>query len=404
MTLIKKTKLSIFVLLYFFIFINGCESSIRSKTDLQVNKGKNIITGAENLTAYLPLLKDKNVGVLVNHTSTIGDRHLVDTLLSNGISISKIFSPEHGFRGDVSDGLKIENSKDTKTGIPIISLYGRNKKPTSNHLSELDIIIYDIQDVGVRFYTYISAMHYMMEACANNNVQLIILDRPNPNGHYIDGPVLDLKLKSYIGMHPIPIVYGMTPGELAQMIVKEKWINTSNTLNLKIIPIKNWNHQKKYDLPIKPSPNLPNTQAIALYPSLCLFEGTKVSVGRGTYDAFQVIGTPDSTNGIYTFTPLSIPGMSKYPPYENQKCYGLDLKNVPVKNEIDLSYLIDFYNKSQNKNEFFNTYFNKLAGTELLRQQIENGLSEAEIKVSWKEELDAFKKKRNKYLLYKDFD
>jgi len=397
----KIRKLNIFLLLYFFIF--SCQSLVKSKDCSDTIDKEKIITGADNLTAYLPLLIGKKVGVLVNHTSTIGDTHLVDTLLSSGISIVKIFSPEHGFRGDVSDGLKIENSKDVKTGISIISLYGKNKIPTDEHLSQLDIVIYDIQDVGARFYTYISAMHYMMEACANNNVQMLILDRPNPNGDYIDGPVLDLALKSYVGMHPIPIIYGMTSGELAQMMIGEKWFRNSGNLSLKIILIQNWNHGTKYDLPIKPSPNLPNAQAIALYPSLCLFEGTKVSVGRGTYEAFQVIGVPDSTHGRYTFTPVSIPNMSKYPLFENQKCYGLDLRNVVVKRALDLSYLIDSYKKYKDKSEFFNAYFKKLAGTALLQQQIESGMMEAEIKATWKVDLDTFKLMRKKYLLYRDF-
>jgi uncharacterized protein YbbC (DUF1343 family) len=242
-----------------------------------------------------------------------------------------------------------------------------------------------------------------MEACAENDIELIILDRPNPNGHYIDGPVLDLKFKSYVGMHPIPIVYGMTNGEMAQMIVGENWLKKSSTLNMRIIPLKNWNHKTKYSLPIKPSPNLPNDQAIALYPSLCLFEGTNISVGRGTYDAFQIIGAPDSIFGNYEFTPKSIPNMSKYPPYENDLCFGLDLRNHKSEAKLNLNLLINFYNSSNEKRVFFNAYFKKLAGNELLQKQIEQGLSAGDIKLTWQKELELFKVKRKQYLLYEDF-
>ncbi len=403
MSYIKNVKINTLLLFLILASIYSCKSSNKSD-DSELNETESISSGAENLSEYLPLLRDKKVGILVNNTSQVGNTHLVDTLLSHGISIVKIFSPEHGFRGDVSDGLKIDNSIDAKTGIPIISLYGKNKIPTKEQLSNLDVVIYDIQDVGARFYTYISAMHYMMRTCADNNVKMILLDRPNPNGHYVDGPVLDTALSSYVGMHPIPIVYGMTAGELAQMIVGEKWLKTNNKLDLKIIKITNWNHKSRYNLPVKSSPNLPNAQAIALYPSLCLFEGTKVSVGRGTYDAFQIIGLPDSTFGSFSFTPISIPNMSKYPPYENQKCYGLNLKNLAVKDEINLSYLIDFFKINKSNGDFFNAYFKKLAGTHTLQKQIENGLSASDIRKTWKADLDVFKEKRKAYLLYEDFE
>jgi uncharacterized protein YbbC (DUF1343 family) len=399
MVLFKNIKLNLFLIANMLVLTLSCQPNMKTVKDTN----QKVITGAENTGAYLPFLIKKKVALLVNHTSIIGKTHLLDTLRASGINVTKVFAPEHGFRGDVSDGVEIDHSIDAKTGIPIISLYGKNKKPTSEQLKNLDIVIYDIQDVGARFYTYMSAMNYIMEACAENDIELIILDRPNPNGHYIDGPVLDLKFKSYVGMHPIPIVYGMTNGEMAQMIVGENWLKKSSTLNMRIIPLKNWNHKTKYSLPIKPSPNLPNDQAIALYPSLCLFEGTNISVGRGTYDAFQIIGAPDSIFGNYEFIPKSIPNMSKYPPYENDLCFGLDLRNHKSEAKLNLNLLINFYNRSNEKNIFFNDYFKKLAGNELLQKQIEQGLSAGDIKLTWQKELELFKAKRKQYLLYEDF-
>ncbi|MFY0627361.1 MAG: DUF1343 domain-containing protein [Reichenbachiella sp.] len=382
----------IFNLIQITLFVPSCTNAQESIAEVKV--------GAENLNEYIPLLDGKNIALLVNHTSTVDGVHLLDTLLSLGVNVVKIFAPEHGFRGNKSNGAMIDHEKDSKSGLPIISLYGKNKKPTKDQLTGVDIVLYDIQDVGARFYTYISAMHYMMDACADIGKQLIILDRPNPNGHFIDGPILKLENQSYVGMHPIPIVYGLTSGELAQMIVGESWLTSEEPLQLMVIKNKNWNHSTSYSLPITPSPNLPNKQSIDLYPSLCLFEGTVVSVGRGTNYPFQVIGVPDSTFGDFSFTPKSLPGISKYPKFENETCYGKDLRNIEALNKIDLNYLINFYNSYPNKEEFFNTFFTKLAGTKTLRIQIEKGFTASEIRESWQSELLTFKEKRAKYLLY----
>ncbi len=384
--------LNCMVVLFILSHCHGC--AYAQKQDVKIH------IGAEQLNEYIPLLVDKKVALLINHTSKINDVFLLDTLISRGIDVVKIFAPEHGFRGNKANGEKINNEVDEKTGLPILSLYGKNKKPSIDMMTGIDAIVYDIQDVGARFYTYISTMHYMMEACAENNIEMIILDRPNPNGHYVDGPVLEMEFQSFVGMHPIPIVYGMTAGELAQMILGEGWLENSNELNLTIIKNKNYTHQSNYILPIAPSPNLPNSQSIALYPSLCLFEGTQVSVGRGTPFPFQVVGVPDSAAGTFTFTPVSIPEASKYPKHENQLCFGQDLRTVEPLGQLDLTYLLFFYQASNDKANFFNSFFSKLAGTEKLRSQIESGLTSEEIRASWQNDLDAFKKKRVKYLLY----
>ncbi|HEY8399691.1 MAG TPA: DUF1343 domain-containing protein, partial [Cytophagaceae bacterium] len=306
-----------------------------------------IITGAEQLEQYLSLLKNKNVALVVNQTSVVGKTHLVDTLLSLGIKVRKIFSPEHGFRGDADAGERVNNEIDAKTGLPIVSLYGNNKKPNKESLKDVDIVIFDIQDVGVRFFTYISTMHYIMEACAENNKKVLILDRPNPNGHYVDGPVLDLKHKSFVGMHPIPIVHGLTVGELAMMINGEKWLDSGRTCDLQVIKVKNYDHKKRYSLPVKPSPNLPNDLSIQLYPHLCLFEGTTLSVGRGTEFPFQVVGHPNKAYGTFQFTPKSIPGMAKSPLHENKVCYGIDLRSLSGEESgFQLKYIMELYNKS----------------------------------------------------------
>ncbi|UXP31368.1 DUF1343 domain-containing protein [Reichenbachiella agarivorans] len=371
--------------------LNSCSAQQKS-TD-------KIVLGAEQIDKYLPLLQNKKVGLLVNHTSYVNQTHLVDTLLSLGIRVEKIFAPEHGFRGNQGNGELVKDDRDEKTGLRVISLYGKNKKASPEQLAGLDAVIYDIQDVGARFYTYISSMHYMMEACAENDVQFIILDRPNPNGHYVDGPVLQPGFESFVGMHPIPIVYGMTAGELAQMILGEQWLSTKKTLNIEIIPLQNWTHDLGYSLPIAPSPNLPNDQAINLYPSLCLFEGTKISLGRGTPDPFQVYGYPgDSSLGTFSFQPVSMPGYSLHPPHENSICYGTDLRSAPRLTSINLSYLIDMYQKTPEG--FFNSFFSKLAGNNQLEEQIKAGQTESEIKQSWAKELDDFKTKRLNYLLY----
>lgn len=361
--------------------------------------------GAWQTNEYLSLLENKAVAVVVNPSATIQSTHLVDSLLAMGINIKKIFSPEHGFRGNADAGEKIDDSIDEATGLPIVSLYGSHKKPTKEDLEGIDIIIFDIQDVGVRFYTYMGTMAYVMEACAEQNKPLIVLDRPNPNGHYVAGPVLDLEFKSFVGAFPVPIVHGLTIGEAAQMINNEGWLE-SEKCNLTIIKNKNYSHLDSYTLPVKPSPNLPNARSIELYASLCLFEPTIISIGRGTTYPFQVIGYPDSTYGNFSFTPISIEGMSKYPKHENQTCYGVDLRNDGSNNEFSLSLLIEYYKKYEGGESFFTSpsFFDKLAGSDNLRLQIIAGKSAAEIEASWQDGLTEYKAKRKKYLLYDDFE
>jgi uncharacterized protein YbbC (DUF1343 family) len=356
--------------------------------------------GAEQLNQLLPLLKGKRVGLVVNNTSLVGNTHLADTLISCKVQVKRIFGPEHGFRGDAADGEHVKDAMDPKTGVPVVSLYGKNYKATPEQVKDLDILIFDIQDVGARFYTYISTMHYLMETCAENNKQLIILDRPNPNGSYVDGPIMQPELKSFVGLLPIPITHGMTVGELAQMINGEGWLEGGKKCNLSVIKMKNWNHHDDYSLPVRPSPNLPNDQAIRLYPSICLFEGTVISLGRGTSMPFQVLGNPELKEMTFTFTPEPIKGVSIDPPLKGNLCYGIDLRTVTPPRKIDLQYLIFFYKKYPDKEKFFIPYFDKLAGTTQLKQQIKDGLTEEQIRASWKPGLDAFNVKRKKYLLY----
>lgn len=362
---------------------------------------KRIIVGAEQTERYLPQLLGKQIALVVNQTSVVNNTHLVDTLLSSGANIKHIFAPEHGFRGKADAGEQVKNGLDAKTGLPIISLYGKNKKPTAEQLKDIELVIFDIQDVGVRFYTYISTMHYMMEACAENNIPLLILDRPNPNGNYTDGPVLEKEFSSFVGMHPIPVVHGLTVGELAQMINGEGWLKDNMRCELNIVPVMNWSHNTPYELPIKPSPNLPNATAINLYPSLCFFEPTQISIGRGTYSPFLVVGSPDS-KGNYSFTPQSIDGMSKYPKHENKACYGIDLRESETMDSINLDYLISFYNDYPKKEEFFTNsrFFNLLAGNATLQEQIKAGLSSSEIKASWQKKLNAYREMSKKYHIY----
>ncbi|GAB3819466.1 DUF1343 domain-containing protein [Pontibacter rugosus] len=340
---------------------------------------------------------------MVNQTSTIGNAHLVDTLISRGVKVGAIFAPEHGFRGEADAGAHVKDAKDIKTGLPIISLYGNNKKPLPEQVKDLDVLVFDIQDVGTRFYTYISTMHYVMEAAAENGKEVLILDRPNPNGHYVAGPVLEMDQQSFVGMHPIPIVHGLTVGELANMINGERWLKGKVQAKLKVIQMTGYTHNTAYDLPIKPSPNLPNAQAIALYPSLCLFEGTNVSVGRGTDAPFQVIGSPYYTSKDFSFTPQSTPGATS-PPYKGQKCYGLDLRAPSDAQPFTLVYLLEMYKNSTQKEKFFNSFFERLAGTSKLRDQIKAGKTEAEITASWEPELSIYKEKRKQYLLYPDYN
>ncbi len=423
------------VLLFVLVLIscgNFSKRDDQSNTNDTTEESKDIIpeeitVGASQTELYLPLLKGKNVGIVANQSSVIfkngrqmtNDQanytHLVDSLLAMHVAVKKVFAPEHGFRGTADAGEVIKDGVDIKTGIPIISLYGDNKKPKLEQLKEtkkyekdiesgvssIDIMIFDLQDVGARFYTYISTLHYVMEACAEANIPVIIFDRPNPNGHYVDGPILEPEYKSFVGMHPIPVVHGMTIGEYARMINGEKWLKNGIQCKLTVIPIKNYTHNTAYSLPIKPSPNLPNDTSINLYPSLCFFEGTNVSVGRGTNKQFQVFGSPNLPKDHYTysFTPQPNEG-AKTPPHLGKICFGMDLSTSKQLTSLDLSYLIEAYQHSSNKKSFFNAFFIKLAGTKNLQLQIEQGLSEKEIKATWAKGLEEFKNMRQPYLIY----
>ena len=367
-----------------------------------------IVVGANQLNLYLPLLKEKNVGIVANQTSVIfknnsseAHTHLVDSLFSLGVSIKKVFAPEHGYRGKADAGEHVKDGVDIKTGLPIVSLYGSNRKPDPEALKDLDVVIFDVQDVGVRFYTFTSTLHYVMETCAALNIPVLVLDRPNPNSHYIDGPILELEHKSFVGMHPVPVTHGMTIGEYAKMINGEGWLKAGVKCSLRIIPVNNYHHKKNYNLPIKPSPNLPNGKAINLYPSLCFFEGTNVSSGRGTETQFQVFGSPflNPEKFSYHFTPKPNKG-AKNPKHKSIKCYGRDLRSSEVLDSINLTWLIDAYKYSSEKEEFFNPFFTKLAGQTKLQAQIKNGLDVAEIRKSWQKGLEKFKKIRANYLLY----
>ncbi|MCB0551194.1 MAG: DUF1343 domain-containing protein [Phaeodactylibacter sp.] len=365
--------------------------------------------GAAQLGLYLPeLLQSQGVALLVNQTSMVGNTHLVDTLLSLGVKVSRIFAPEHGFRGSADAGEKVRDGKDLQTGISIVSLYGSRRKPTAEDLKNTDVVVFDVQDVGARFYTYISSMHYVMEACAEQGVRFLVLDRPNPNGHYIDGPILDEDYQSFVGMHPVPVVHGMTVGEYAQMINGEGWLAGGIKCELTVVPCAGYTHATPYELPVPPSPNLPNMRAIYLYPSTCFFEGTVASEGRGTSHQFQVYGHPDYPEGDYTFTPVPMPG-ARYPKLEGLLCRGYSLADkapdsIRAEARINLSYLIEFYRNFPDKGNFFleNLFFDKLAGGAELRQQIIAGKTEGEIRQGWQEGLDLFRKKRRKYLLYED--
>ncbi|MDX5348123.1 MAG: DUF1343 domain-containing protein [Hymenobacteraceae bacterium] len=359
-----------------------------------------IVVGAARMEEYVPLLQGKRVAMVVNHTSLVDYTHLVDTLLQQNVQIKKIFAPEHGFRGDADAGMHVHNSTDIKTGLPIISLYGKNKKPTPEQVKDIDVLVFDIQDVGARFYTYISTMHYVMEAAAENNKQVLILDRPNPNGDYVDGPVLEPEFVSFVGMHPIPIVHGLTVGELALMINGEGWLAGGLKADVRVIPVQGYTHQTPYSVPVKPSPNLPNDLSIQLYPSLCLFEGTNVSVGRGTATPFQIAGSPLYQIKTFYFTPQSIPGAAINPPYQGQVCYGLDLTNLADAPNFTLAYLIELYQNSALKDKFFNSFFEKLAGNAQLRRQITEGIPEEAIRQTWEPKLSEYKQLRQRYLLY----
>jgi uncharacterized protein YbbC (DUF1343 family) len=381
--------------------IQSIENNIKTIDDVKV--------GADRTIEYLPLLKGKSIAIVANQSSRIKNTHLVDSLLSLKVKIKKIFCPEHGFRGLVDAGENVKTYKDDKTGLTIISLYGKNnKKPFPEDLKDVDVVVFDIQDVGVRFYTYLSTLHYVMEACAENKKQLIVLDRPNPNGYYIDGPVIEDTYKTFLGLHPVPIVYGMTIGEYAQMINGEEWLKGALKCNLKVISVLNYNHNDLYELPVRPSPNLPNMSSVYLYPTLGLFEGTVVSVGRGTDLPFQVIGHPSLQKGNYTFTPQSKPGAME-PKYKGQVCKGFNLSDfgyVYMKDtkKIYLFWLMGMYENTADKATFFDENFNYHAGNAALQQQIKDGVPEDKIRASWQDDIKKFKAIRKKYLLYKDFE
>ncbi len=363
--------------------------------------------GADQSHLYLPMLKGKRVGLVVNQTAQVGKVHLVDFLKSKQVTITGIFAPEHGFRGDHSAGEKVKTNVDPKTGITVYSLYGNQKKPSREVLAKMDVLIFDIQDVGARFYTYISTLHYVMEACAENNKTLIILDRPNPNGHYIDGPILDTAFKSFVGMHPVPVVHGCTIAEYALMINGEGWLKNKAQCKLEVIKIKNYKHWDAYQLPVRPSPNLPNMSSVYLYPSLCFFEGTNYSIGRGTPYPFQFVGKPDCSIGSDSLIPKNLPGIADHPPHEGKLCIGFNLteygKQVAFHSkQINLFWLLDLYKNDADKANFFTPFFDKLAGTDQLRKQIIAGKSQAEIRATWQEGLDQYRKKRMRYLMYAD--
>jgi uncharacterized protein YbbC (DUF1343 family) len=390
------TMIQLFIITFSLISILACSPVTSGQQPIQC--------GDEQTEIYFPMLKGKRVAVMANQTSIVGNRHLVDTLVSSGVDVKKIFSAEHGFRGNEADGALIKDGKDLFTGLPVISLYGKNRKPTPDQLDDLDIVVFDIQDVGARFYTFISSMHYLMEACAENGKEFLVLDRPNPNGNYIDGPILQKGFESFIGMHPVPVVHGMTIAEYARMINGESWLKDSIKCDLKWVPCKNYQHADEYNPPVSPSPNLPNLQAIRLYPSLAFFEGTIVSEGRGTDFPFQVFGFPGFGPGGFAFKPGSRSGASVHPKFENTECSGKDLRGfVPQGgqwNALHLEWLIEAYNASVDKTKFFLPNFDKLAGSDRLRIDIQAGVTKEKIREKWKVDLTDFIKIRKKYLLY----
>jgi uncharacterized protein YbbC (DUF1343 family) len=408
-----------YVIIFFLMIIfTACESARISKEETNLGKSPvtqrvdgilketlDVVVGAAKTSDYLPFLQGKRVAMVVNQTSTIGSVHLVDTLQNLGVNVKKVFAPEHGFRGDHSAGAVIKNGLDVKTGLPVVSLYGANKKPTADMLKDIDVVVFDIQDVGVRFYTYISTMHYVMEACAELGKKVLILDRPNPNGFYVDGPVLEKEFTSFIGMHPIPLVHGLTVGELAIMINGESWLKGGAACELKIVTCDNYDHATLYQLPIKPSPNLPNMNSVYFYPYLGLFEGTNVSIGRGTSTPFQIVGRP-GVKGDIEFTPIPIPGVADDPKHENKLCGGFEVHDAEDESffaspKLNLSWLILFYkNNRAEDGEYFKSFIYKLCGTKALSAQVEQGKSADEIRATWQPELEKYKELRKKYLLY----
>lgn len=365
-----------------------------------------VVVGAERLDVYLPLLEGRQVGLVVNPTARVGGTHLLDTLIARGVCVTRIFAPEHGFRGEEEAGQEVRNGLDVRTGTPVVSLYGRKKKPSADDLAFVDVVVFDIQDVGARFYTYISTLYYVLQASGAAGRPVVVLDRPNPNGHYVDGPLLEEDLESFIGIAPLPVVHGCTVGELARYFTGEDWVMPGPKPRLTVICCENYTHRTRYDLPVKPSPNLPDVRSVLLYPSICLFEGTTASVGRGTETPFQLVGHPDFPPGGFSFTPLCNDA-ARTPPHEHRTCHGYDLRAVPLDSlfnsrQLDLHWLLDFYCEFPDKERFFlkNGFFDLLAGTPELRRQIELGTSEAEIRASWQPGLEYFKLVRQPYLLY----
>ncbi len=382
-------------------------SSIGLQAQLFPGLKQSVITcGADRTDTYLKTILGKGIGLVANPTSRVGSVHLLDTLIRSGVRIKRVFAPEHGFRGEDEAGATIKDGLDPVTGIPVVSLYGKHKKPTAEDLQGIDLMIFDIQDVGVRFYTYISTLHYVMDACASAGIPLLVLDRPNPNGFYTDGPILDTAYRSFVGMDPVPVVHGMTIGEYAGMINGERWLEKGLRCNLTVIRCLGYDHQTEYILPVKPSPNLPNQTSVYLYPTLCFFEGTVMSIGRGTDFPFQVYGHPAMT-ADFTFTPISLPGVSLHPDHENLVCHGIDLRKTGIpelsqKPGLKLEWIIDAYRKMNMSNKFFIGYFDTLAGTNMLRAQIGQGKTPEEIRSTWKPGLIKYRAMRKKYLLYPD--
>jgi len=395
----KVTLLVLPMLILFLVGCSGLEVESKSENDNQSQ------IGAERMEEYLPLIRGKTIGMVVNHTTAIGSAHLVDTLLSLDINIKAIYAPEHGFRGNVERGKDIDDGIDAETGVQVFSIYGESRKPSPEMLDGIDLMIFDMQDVGVRFFTYVSTMHYVMEACAENNIKLLILDRPNPIGHYVDGPVLDPEFRSFIGMHEVPIAHGMTLGEIAGMINGEQWLKDGNQCDFKVIKAANYDHTTRFTFSVRASPNLPDMKSVYLYPSICLFEGTVVSEGRGTYKPFQQFGAPWFTQKNHQYIPESIPVLAFDPKFNGQICYGYDLSSKTIEelqaiDSLNISYLIEFYEKSGMSEEFFERSFNLLAGNDILKFQIMSGLPESEIRQSWQPGLENFLQLREKYLLY----
>lgn len=412
------------IILFLFLLYTGSLNSQTSRGHYTRSGNHAVMAGAERLEQYLPMLQNKKVGVFANHTSMVGKIHLVDTLKKRGVNVTVIFGPEHGFRGNADAGEKVGNYIDEQTGIQVISLYGSKRKPSKEDLANIDVMIFDIQDVGLRYYTYISSLEYYLEAAIEHGKHLIVLDRPNPNGHYVDGPILEKPFRSFIGMQPVPIVYGMTIGEYAQMLLGEGWYDATvkskahEDFELSVIPCNNYDHTTFYSLPVKPSPNLPDMGSIYLYSSTCFFEGTVLSEGRGTPKPFQIFGHPSLPKNLYAFTPRSMDG-AKNPKLKDQLCYGWNLSGTDeavrklVDNKVQLSWLLEAYQLFPQKDSFFlrpksgkmeDYFFNKLAGNATLMQQIVKGVPEAEIRKSWMPGLEQFKSTRKKYLLYKDFE